>query len=58
MPKQPTFIIPQFTGSTAQDFRSHKLQLDTTFHTLDILEIFLKVLNDSQHVDLGIDRKV
>lgn len=40
MPKHPTIVIPQFTGSSAQEFRSHKLQLDTIFHTLDLLDLF------------------
>ena len=38
--KQPTIIIPLFTGTTAQEFRSHKLQLDTIFHTLSLLKVF------------------
>ena len=38
--KQPTIIIPIFTGTTAQEFRAHKLQLDTIFYSLQLLKVF------------------
>ena len=38
--KQPTISVPHFTGITAQEFRAHKLQLDTIFHTLGLLNLF------------------
>ena len=38
--KQPTIIIPIFTGTTAQEFRAHKLQLDIIFHSLQLLKVF------------------
>ena len=38
--KQPTITIPHFTGSTAKDFRTHKMRLRSIFDTLGLLKIF------------------